>query len=134
MHILWLFDNISDLLKQILQLSSIFVFLTWIKYETYPFKTFDPLLVLLRLTCEITTREWNLIQILEISLIILIHRHNPIDNLWPIIESVHIANKEVVLVEYLQNFMLQIFDEENSSPLENIIKNLWGTLSEDHVT
>lgn len=102
----WFLDDISNLQQQRLQLRSILILLPRIQYKTNPLKTLNSLLILNRLTGEITAREADLIKILIIRLTILIHRYDPINDLGPIVQSVDVADEEVIFVEDLQDFGL----------------------------
>lgn len=117
MHVLRFFDNICYLFKQQFQFSGIFVLLPRVKDKTDSLETLDPSFVLIGLAGEVTAGERDLIQVFEISLIIFVHGDDPVDDFGPIIESVHVTDEEIVLVEDLQYFWLQIFDKEYACSL-----------------
>lgn len=85
MRSLWFLDNIRNLQQERLQLGSILILLPRVQYKTNPLKTLNPLLILNRLTREVTARQADLIKILIIRLTILIHRYDPIYDLGPVV-------------------------------------------------
>ena len=64
---------------------------------------------------------------------ILIQRHDPIDDPSPILQSIRAAYEEVIAVEYLQHPGLQRLHKESASAFEDIEQYLRGTLSEGHI-
>ena len=64
---------------------------------------------------------------------ILIQRHDPIDDPCPILESIRTADEEIIAVEYLQHPRLQRLHKESASAFENIEQYLRGTLSKGHI-
>lgn len=109
----WFLDDIGYLQQERLQLRSILILLPRVEYKTNPLKTLNSLLILNRLTGEVTAREADFIKILIIRLTILIHRYDPIYDLGPVVQSVDVADEEVIFVENMQHLGFEVFDEED---------------------
>lgn len=64
---------------------------------------------------------------------ILIQRHNPVDDPGPVLQGIRIADEEIITVEYLQHSRLQGLHKESAGTLEDIEQYLRSTLGKGHV-
>lgn len=79
----------------------ILIFGSTVENETDPFEGFYSLFVLNVLAGKVAAGETDFFQILREGLIVPVHADNPVNDVGPVIESVGVADEEVIFVENL---------------------------------
>lgn len=111
----------------------VLVFGPAVQDETNSFEAFNSFFVLKVFACEVAAWKTDFLQILGKGLVIAVHADDPVDNFGPEVESVGVADEEVVFVEDLQHFWFQSLYEENSCAVQDVVEDLWCAFCEDHV-
>jgi hypothetical protein len=131
--IVWYSDHVCYLLQQAFDLLTVFVSSATVEDEAYSLETLDSAFVLIVFTAKVAAWKSHLSQILCKGLIVFVHADDPVDNLWPIVERVSVADEKVVLVEDGKHFGFERLNEEDPSPVKDVIEDLRRTFCIKHI-